>query len=114
MGEFAEKLRLPEDSRLCLVVLVLAGVELIFFIAATGDGYCVLDLCCKTVLITHQCSSYCWAQLTQSQGSVSASHCTLPENRLGMSKTAGQGTQLGQLTPLPKGYSIPYGVMLSI
>jgi len=47
-------------------MLVLAGVELIFFIAAS------MELCCgfvlETVLIIQGCFSYCWAALKQTQG----------------------------------------------
>jgi len=42
-----------------LSVLVLAGIELIFFLVA-----CVVvcfGFVMKIVLITHQCFSYCWA-----------------------------------------------------
>ena len=47
-------------------VLVLAGIELIFFIVASM-GMCFAFVL-RTVLIAQGCFSYCWAVLTQSQG----------------------------------------------
>lgn len=62
---------------LCLPVLVLYGIELIFFIVACMVlcfGYVM-----KTVLVTHQFFSYCWAKLTQHQGLFCFSHCPISE-----------------------------------
>lgn len=53
-------------SLLFPLVLVLAGIVLIFLTIATMGPYFGFVL--KTVLITQGCSSYCWAELTQSQG----------------------------------------------
>ena len=50
----------------CSFVLVLAGIELIFFIVAS-TGLC-FGFVLKTVLIIQGCFHYCRAVLTQSQG----------------------------------------------
>ena len=74
------------------IVLVLAGIELIFFTVAS------MELCfgflLKTVLIILGCFSYCWAVLTHSQGLFCFSH-----QWVGWGCTRSwEGSQLEQLT----------------
>ena len=86
---------------LILGVLILAGIELIFFIVASR-GLC-FGFVLKTVLITQRCFHHCWAK------AFSASHPTPPARRLGVHKKLGRDTA-GTADPTwPKGYSIPYG-----
>jgi len=59
------------------IVLVLAGIELIFFIVASM-GLC-FGFVLKTVLITEGCVSSCWAVLTQSQAPFGSSPCPTSE-----------------------------------
>ena len=77
-------------------VLVLAGIELIFFIVASM-GQC-FGFVLKTVLITQRCFSYCWAGLTQSQGLFCFSPQPTSEQAEGGTRSW-EGTQPGQLTP---------------
>jgi len=64
--------RFWENTSCLHTVLVLGGLQLIFFIAAS------MRLCfgflLKTVLIVQGCFRYCWAVLTQSQGFFWSSH----------------------------------------
>ena len=92
-------------------VLVLAQIELIFFTVASM-GLCFWFVP-KPVLITQGCFSYRWAVLTQSQGLFCFSpHST--NKRAGGAQGIG-GDTAGTADPnWPKGYSVPYDVMLSI
>jgi len=62
-------------------VLVLAQIELIFFLIASV-GLC-FGFVLKTVWVTHQCFHYCWAVLTQSQGFFCFSHHPTSEEARG-------------------------------
>jgi len=62
---------------LLVIVLVLAGVELIFFVVAGTGLYFGFVL--ETVWITAGCLSDCWAVLTQSQGPSCSSRCPTSE-----------------------------------
>ena len=88
------------------VVLVLAWIELIFFIVAS------MRLCfgfvLETVLIIQGCFRYCWAVLTQSRPFLLL---TPPHQRVGWGCTRSwEGTQLGRLTPTDQ-RDIPYHMM---
>jgi len=83
-------------------MLVLAGVELIFFIAVS------LRLCfgfvLKTLWVMRRCAEQCL------HGVLCASHTAPPVSRLGMQKKLG-GDTAGTADPnRPKGCSIPYDV----
>ena len=94
-----------------VVVLVLAGIELIFFVVACM-GLC-FGFVLQTVLMIQGCFSYCWAVLTQHQGLFCFSPHS-PASRLGVHKKL-WGDTAGTADPnWPKGYSIPYDfIMLS-
>jgi len=59
-------------NTILVFVLVLAGIELIFFLVA-GIGLC-FGLVLETVLVTQRCFGHCWAVLTQSSGPSCPSH----------------------------------------
>jgi len=82
VGNFSEAL----ISTSYVSVLILAGVELIFFIVSS-IRLC-LEIVFKAVLIIQGYFSYCWAVLTQNQG-LSAFHNALPPSRLGVHKKLG-------------------------
>jgi len=63
------------QDQVCVVVL--AGIELIFFVVA-GMGLC-FGSSLKTMLISQGCFSYCLAVLTQSQGLFCFSHHSTSE-----------------------------------
>ena len=92
---------------ICISVPGLAGIELIFFIAAH------LWLCfgsmTKTVLITQGCFSYCWAVLTQHQVFCffSLSGAAPPASRLGVHKKLRGDTTEAADHDWPKGYFRP-------
>ena len=77
------------------IVLVLAGIELIFFMVASM-GLC-FGFVLKTVLIIQGYFSYS-EQCLHRVKVFSASHPTPPARRLGGTRSW-EGTQLGQLTP---------------
>lgn len=54
-------------------VLDLAGMELTFFIGVRMVSY--FGFVAKTVLITHQCFSFCWMVLAENQGFLRHSFC---------------------------------------
>ena len=97
---------LPHFVVAWLGVLVLAGTELIFFIAA-----CMVlcfGLVTKTVSITTQGCVSCWEQCLHSIKDFPASPVALPVRGLGW--TGGwEGTWPGQLTPAGR-RDIPYGM----
>jgi len=70
-----------------LFVLVLAGIELIFFpVASTGLCF---RFVLETALIIQGCFCYCWAELAQSQGpSCSSPHPT--SEQAGSAQEAGR------------------------
>lgn len=85
-------------------------MELIFFTAARMVLCFIFAI--KTVLITQQCFTCCWAVLARGQGLL---FLTLPppQSRLGLGKRLGGHTaRTADLNRLQK-YSIPYNVMLS-
>jgi len=88
-----------------LIVLVLAGIKLIFFIVA-----CMVlcfSVVTETAMVTHPWFSYCSAVFAQRQG-LSAPHTTY--QRVGWECTrTWEGTQLRQLTPANQ-RSIPYHI----
>lgn len=69
-------------------ILVLAGIEIIFFIELL---WCCFSFVTRTVLLTQGCVSYCWTALAKCWG-LSAAHIVLSESRLGVGK---EGTELG-------------------
>ena len=74
--------------------MVLPGIELIFFIAASMGLYFGFVL--KTVMIIQLCFRYCWAVLTHSW----SLFCCSPHQRAGWGCTRSwEGAQPGQLTP---------------
>ena len=90
------------------IYVVLAGIELIFFIVASM-GLC-FGFVQRTVLITQGCFRYCWAVLTQSQG-LFCSSPTPSAGGLGVHKKLG-GDAAGTADPnRPKGYSRPYDML---
>ena len=77
----------PPNNYIFLTVLVLDGLKLIFFIVACT--VLCFGFVTKTVLITHQCLSYCWALLAQHQGLF----CSSPHPT---SKQAGGAQEVGR------------------
>jgi len=69
-------------------VLVLAGIELIVFVAA-GMRLC-FGFLQKTLLTTQGCFSHCWAVLTHSQGLFCSSPCPTSERAGGAQETTWQ------------------------
>ena len=93
-----------------VAVLVLAGIELNYFIVVCM-GLC-FGFVLKTVLIMQWCFSYCWALLTQHWGLFCSSHCPAREYARVHRKLGGDTA--GTADPnWPKGYPIPYDIMLS-
>ena len=91
-----------------IVVLVLAGMELIFFTAA--HTVVCFGFMTKTVLMTHLRFSHCWAVLTQPPGPFCFSHCP---TSLGLHKNLGDDTTRTADPNRPKSYSTSHGVMFS-
>lgn len=78
-------------------VLVLAGVEFVFFIVAHIMIY--FGFVTRTV-ITHRCLSYCWAVLAQHQGLFCFLRCPGSKDAGGAQETeTGQARWPGQVTP---------------
>ena len=90
--------------------MVLAGIELIFFIVPR-TRLC-FGFVLKKELIIQGCFSYCWAVLTQCQGLFCFSHRPNSEWAGGAQK-AGKGHIQDADPNWPQGYSTPYDVMLS-
>lgn len=92
-------------------ILGLAGMELVFFIAA--PVVLCFGFVTKEMLIKYQCFSYCWIQLVTA--SKSCLFFTLPPgNRagLGVGRMLGEDAARTAEPPWPKGYSSSH-VMLS-
>lgn len=91
-----------------ITALVLAGTELIFLTVASTllcSGFMM-----KTVLVTHQCFSSCWAVLIWSQSLFLL--LMLPCQQGGWECTRWEGTQAGQL--ISTDWRIrPYDIMIS-
>lgn len=85
---------------------VLTAMELIFFIAARM-------VLCFGLLITHQFFHCCWAVLACRQGFPFFPFFPLSMNRLGAGKKLEEDTVRTADPKWPKGYSIPYNIMLS-
>jgi len=94
-------------SSYCTAVLVLAGIELIFFLAAGMD----LWFRVRTMLITHHCVSCCRPVLTLSQGHFSSS-CSPASEELGVHRELGGGRTRTADPNWPKRCPKPCGVML--
>lgn len=78
-----------------LSVLVLTGVNLVFFTVA-GVRPC-FGFVLETVVITRECFPYCWAGFMQSQGLFLLSpHPT--NEQLGCAQVVGRGHSPGELT----------------
>ena len=94
-------------------VLVLAGIELIFFTVASMGLHFGFAL--ETVLIIQRCFPYCWAVLTQSQGLSCFSHHPASEEA-GGAQEVGKGHSRDSWPQLTKGifhtiisfHTIPY------
>lgn len=93
-----------------ITVLVLAGMELIFFLAA-HIVLCFVFLT-KTQLLTHQGFSYCWTVLTQHQGHLCFSNC-MTCKEFGRAQEVGRGHRLYRWPQMTKEISHTYKVMLS-
>lgn len=77
-----------------------------------GETGLCFEFVMKIVFLAHQCCSYCWAVLTQSQGCFSFSHCPASMEAEEHKELGGDGTRTA-FTQWPKGYPITYDIMLS-
>ena len=91
-------------------ILGLAGMELIFFIAA-GMMLCFVFVS-KTALITHECCGCCWVVLAQCQGFL-FSHPAPTASGPGVGKRMGGNIARTADPQWPKEYPILCDVMLS-
>ena len=82
-----------------ILVMVLAGIEIIFFTVA-GIVLC-FGFSMRIMLITHRCFSCCWAVFTLNQG-LSSSHA-LPAEKVGDAQEAGKGHSQDSWPKLAKG-----------
>lgn len=88
------------EGRPCHFVMILAGIELIFFVEA--HTMLCLRFFMKVVVIKHQCFSCCRAVLSQSQRLFSFSCCPFSKEAGGCTRSL-EGTQPRQVTQTDKG-----------
>lgn len=109
---FVHGFALTKQQQCTWQIIVLSGIQLVFFIVA-GMVIC-LWFVMKSVLVKHQCLVVAEQCLHRAKD-FSVSHAALPTRRLGMHKKLGGVTARGhsQDSNRPKGYPITYGIMLS-